>query len=207
MRQQLLDPIGSESVEGVVRRLGAVADSATELAIRTRRQRSEAGEVTRALADGRIISTFAFRGAGHLLTPEDGGAYMALRASSRMWELPSWRSYYGLEPSDWPDLREVVREALADGPLTRIELGTVVTARRNFRHLGFVFDGNASTLLKPLAWQGVLSFGPPRDGRYTLQRLDHNPRWAGIPDLDEAGARAVEGYFRAYGPDTPDHLQ
>jgi hypothetical protein len=33
MRQQLLDPVGSESVEGVVGRLGAVADSATELAI------------------------------------------------------------------------------------------------------------------------------------------------------------------------------
>ena len=28
-----------------------------------------------------------------------------------------------------------------------------------------------------------------------------------MPDLDEAGPRAVEAYFRAYGPATPDHLQ
>jgi hypothetical protein len=27
-----------------------------------------------------------------------------------------------------------------------------------------------------------------------------------VPDLDEAGMRAVEAYFRAYGPATPDHL-
>ena len=132
MRQQLLDPVGTESVEGVVRRLGAVQaqlDAAAELAVRTRRERSRSGEVARALAEGRIIKTFAFRGATHLMTPEDGGVYLALRAASRMWELPSWQSYYGLAPSDWPRLREVVREALADGPLTLGGLGAAITAR------------------------------------------------------------------------------
>jgi hypothetical protein len=209
MRQQLLDPVGTESVEGVVRRLGAVQaqlDSAAELAVRIRRKRSQSGEVARALTDGRIIKTFAFRGATHLMTPEDGGVYLALRAASRMWELPSWQSYYNLAPSDWPILREVVRQALADGPLTLEELGAVITARSRFRHLTSVFDGNPWTLLKALAWQGDLSFGPAQ-GRTTFQRLDANPRWAGVPELDEAGMRAVEAYFGAYGPATPDHVQ
>ena len=209
MRQQLLDPVGTESVAGVVRRLGAIPaqhDAAAELAIRTRRKRSRSGEVARALAEGRIIMTFAFRGASHLMTPEDGGAYLALRAASRMWELPSWQSFYGLTPSDWPLLREAVREALAGGPLTHDELGAAVTARAKFRHLGSVFANKAWTLLKALAWQGDLSFGPPRDGQATFQRLDGNPRWAGIPDLDEAGMHAVEAYFRAYGPATPGHV-
>jgi hypothetical protein len=124
-----------------------------------------------------------------------------------MWELPSWQSYYRLTPSDWPILREAVREALADGPMTRDELGAAITARPRFRHLGFAFDADAGTLLKPLAWQGDMSFGPSRGGRATFQRLDSNPRWTGVPDLDEAGMRAVEAYFRAYGPATPDHLQ
>ena len=209
MRQQLLDPVGTESVEGVVRRLGAIQaqlDSAAELTVRTRRKQSRSGEVARALAEGRIIKTFAFRGATHLMTPEDGGVYLALRAASRMWELPSWQSYYSLTPSDWPLLREVVREALADGPLTLEELGAAITARPKFRHLTFVFDGNPWTLLKALAWQGDLSFGPAQ-GRTTFQRLDGNPRWAGVPELEEAGPRAVETYFRAYGPATPDHVQ
>jgi hypothetical protein len=156
MRQQLLDPVGTESVEGVVRRLGAMPthpDAAAELAVRARRERSRSGEVVHALAEGRIIKTFAFRGATHLLTPEDGGAYLALRAASRMWELPSWQSFYGLTPSDWPLLREAVREALAGGPMTREELGAAVTARPKLRHLGFAFADRAETLLKPLAWQ------------------------------------------------------
>jgi hypothetical protein len=179
MRQQLLDPVGTESVAGVVRRLGAVPaqfDAAAELAVRARRQRSRSGEVARALAEGRIIETFAFRGATHLVTPEDGGAYLALRAASRMWELPSWQSFYGLTPSDWPPLRQAIREALADGPMARDELGAAVTARPKFRHLGFAFADRAGTLLKPLAWQADMSFGPPRDGRATFQRLDRNPR-------------------------------
>ena len=209
LRRQLLDPVGTESVVGVVHRLGAIPaqlDAAAELAVRARRERSRSGEVSRALAEGRIIKTFAFRGATHLLTPEDGGAYLALRAASRMWELPSWQSFYGLAPSDWPLLREAVREALADGPMSRDELGAAVTARPRFRHLGFAFADGAGTLLKPLAWQADMSFGPPRDGRATFQRLDRNPRWAGVPDLDEAGMRAVEAYFRAYGPATPDQV-
>jgi hypothetical protein len=209
LRRQLLDPVGTESVAGVVRRLAAVpaqSDAAAELAVRARRERSRPGEVARALAEGRIIKTFAFRGATHLMAPEDGGAYLALRAASRMWELPSWQSYYGLSPSDWPGLREAVRDALAGGPMTRDELGAAVTARPTFRHLGFAFADGAGTLLKPLAWQGEMSFGPPRDGHATFQRLDDNPRWAGVPDLDDAGTRAVEAYFRAYGPATPDHL-
>ena len=210
MRQQLLDPVGNESVAGVVRRLGSIPaqlDAAAELAVRTRRERSRSGEVARALAEGRIIKTFAFRGATHLLTPQEGGAFLALRAASRMWELPSWQKHYGLAPSDWPFLREAVREALAEGPLTRHELGAAVAARPRFRHLGVAFTDPSWTLLKPLAWQGDMSFGPPRDGRATFQRLDTNPRWAGLPDLDVAGMRAVEMYFRAYGPATPDHLR
>ena len=210
MRRHLLDPVGTELVEDVVRRLGAVPaqlDSAAELAVRTRRQRSRSGEVARALADGRLIKTFSFRGATHLMTPEDGGAYLALRAAGRMWELPSWQSYYGLAPSDWPRLRDVVRQALADGPLTLEGLGAAITARSQFRHLSFVFDGNPWTLLKAFAWQGDLSFGPGQGRRTTFQRLDGNPRWAGVPELDDAGMHAVEAYFAAYGPATPDHVQ
>jgi hypothetical protein len=37
--------------------------------------------------------------------------------------------------------------------------------------------------------------------------LDSNPRWRGIPDLDDAGPRAVAAYFRTYGPATLDNLR
>jgi Winged helix DNA-binding domain len=210
MRRQMLDPIGTESVEDVVRRLGAVqAQVATsaELAVRLRRRRSKPGEVTHALAEGRLIKAWVMRGAAHLLTPEDGGAYLSLMAAKRQWELPSWQTFYGLAPEDWPRFRAAVREALNDGPLSVPELGAAVTARPEFRHLDFAFAKHAGTILKPMSWQGDMSFGPTRDGRPTFQHLDGNPRWKGLPEPDEAGTLIVESYLRAYGPATIDHVR
>lgn len=83
-QRQLLEPVGRESVADVVRRLGAVLavdDSAAELAVRMRRAHSRAGEVVRALEDGRLIQAFALRGAMPYLSPEDGGAHLALRSA------------------------------------------------------------------------------------------------------------------------------
>jgi hypothetical protein len=115
--------------------------------------------------------------------------------------------YYRLSPSEWPDFRAAVRDALSDGPLTIVELGDALARRRAYRHLKPVFDDGAGTLIKPLTWQGDMSFGPPRNGQHTFQRLDNNPRWQGIPDIDDAGPRAILAYLRTYGPATPDHIQ
>jgi hypothetical protein len=153
-----------------------------------------------------VVKAFAFRGAVHYLSPEDGGAYLALRAAGRQWERSSWVEHYRLTPQAWPAFRQAVRETLADGPLTIAELGAAVTRHRAYRHLRPVFEEGAGTLVKPLTWQGDMGFGPPRDGRATFQRLDTNPRWKGIPDLDDAGRHAVEAYLRTYGPATADHL-
>jgi hypothetical protein len=207
--RHLLDPVGSESVADVVRRLGAVPsmdESLAELAVSTRRTTSRSGELAKALANGTVIKVFAFRGSMHYLSPEDGGIYLALRSAGRQWELPSWVEYYRLAPSDWPDFRAAVREALSDGPLTIPELGDALTRHRAYRHLKPFFDEGAGTLIKPLTWQGDISFGPPRDGQHTFQRLDLNPRWTGIPDLDDAGPRAITAYLRTYGPATLEHI-
>jgi hypothetical protein len=142
----------------------------------------------------------------HYLSPVDGGIYLALRSAGKQWELPSWVDFYRLTPADWPDFRAAVREALSDGPLTVAELGEALATQRKYRHLKRVFDEGAGTLIKPLTWQGDMSFGPPREGAHTFQRLDQNPRWKGIPDLDDAGPRAVAAYFDTYGPATLDTL-
>jgi hypothetical protein len=209
MEQHLLDPTGSEPVASVVRRLGAVLsmdESLAELAVRTRRTASRSGELEQALANGEVVKAFAFRGSMHYLSPEDGGVYLALRAAGRQWELPSWVEYYRLRPEDWPDFRAAVRDALQDGPLTITELGEALARRRAYGHLKPIFDDGAGTLVKPLTWLGDMSFGLPRNGQHTFQRLDGNPRWTGIPDLDEAGPRAITAYLRTYGPATCDHV-
>src|SRR2546427_5302879 len=206
MRRQLLDPIGTPSVPDVVRRLCGVqaqVASSAELAIRVRRGSSRRGEVARALAEGRLIKTWAMRGTLHLLTPEDGGAVLSLLAAGRSWERPSWERYFGMTTKHWDALRPAVRDALEGRLLTREELIAAVVAQRGLGHLGEALRSGWGTLLKPLAWQGDLCFGPSRGSRVTFTRPDAaSSRWAGVPEPDEAAPIVIVAYFGAYGPAT-----
>ena len=210
LRRHLLDPVGTCSVADVVSRLAAVPahpETTPELAVGLRRIGARVGDVARALDAGEVFKTYAFRGATHLLTPEEGGAYLALRASGRQWELRSWQETYGLAPGDWPAFRETVREAVAVQPLTRHELSVEVRRRRRFRDAAAGLNSNSDTLLKSLMWQGDLCFGPARDGEATVQDPHRVARWAGLPDIDDAGRWAVEAYVRTYGPTSADSVQ
>jgi hypothetical protein len=206
MRRHLLDPVDEQPVAGVVRRLCGVqaqVASFAELCVRVRRRTSKAGDVSRALGEGRLIKTWAMRGTLHLLTPEDAGAFLSLIASGRSWERPSWQQYFGVTPKQLDALREVVRETLDGKALTREELIAAVVARRGYGHLGDALRSGWGTLLKPYAWQGDLCFGPIRGNRVTFVRPeDASSRWARPPDPDEAAPTAIVAYLRAYGPAT-----
>lgn len=211
MRRQLLEPVGNLPVAAVVRRLCGVqaqVASSAELAIRVRRQASRPGEVGRALADGRLIKTWAMRGALHLLTPEEGGAFLSLIAAQRSWELPSWQRYFGMTSKRWDTLRVAVGEALDGPPLTREELVAAIVAKRALGHLGEELRSGWGTLFKPLAWQGELCYGPSQGTRVTFTRPDlASRRWAGVPEPEEAAPIAIRAYLAAYGPATTGNLR
>lgn len=211
MQRQLLDPVGRLPVAGVVRRLCGVqaqVASSAELAVRVRREASRPGEVSRALPEGRLIKTWAMRGALHLLTPEEGGAFLSLMAAGRSWERPSWQRYFGVTPELLDVLRRSVREALDDRLLTRDELVAAVVAQRGLDHLGEALRSGWGTLLKPLAWQGDLCFGPSRGSRVTFMRPEAaSSHWAGVPDPDEAAPMVIVAYFGAYGPATIENFR
>jgi hypothetical protein len=210
MERQLLDPIGSGPVVEVVRRLGGIQSqvpSSAELAIRVRQERSRSDDVSRALAEGRLIKTWAMRGTLHLLTPEDGGAFLSILAFGRSWERPSWERWMGMTPEHWPVFRDVVREALANGPLPRDELAAAILAQPRLSHLGDELRSGWGTLYKPLAWQGDLCFGPGEGNRTTFARPDLvSAQWAGVPPAEEAAPRVIVAYLGAYGPATIEHL-
>ncbi|MEO6126170.1 MAG: crosslink repair DNA glycosylase YcaQ family protein [Ilumatobacteraceae bacterium] len=117
MGRQFLDSPSTGTVADIVRRLGAVLStdgSLAELAIRTRLTTSSAGGLAVALADGDVIEVFAFRGAKHYLSADEGWIYLALRSAGRQWEQASWVEHYGLTPADWPAFRGAVRGVLSD---------------------------------------------------------------------------------------------
>lgn len=208
MQRHLLDPVGRRPVADVVDRLCGVqaqVASSAELAVRVRRETSRPGEVGRALREGRLVKTWAMRGALHLLTPERAGAFLSLMASGRTWERPSWQRHFGMSTRQFDALRYAVRAALGDGPLTRDELATAVSGRRGLRHVGEGLRSSWGTLLKPLAWQGELCFGPSRENRATFMRPEvASSRWAGVPDPDEAAPVVIASYLRVHGPATFD---
>src|SRR5207245_10050160 len=107
-----------------------------ELCVRVRRKTSKAGEVARALSEGRIIKTWAMRGTIHLLAPEDAGIFLSLIASGRSWERPSWERYFGVTPKQLDALREVVRESLDGKALTPEERNAALGARRGSSQRG-----------------------------------------------------------------------
>jgi winged helix DNA-binding protein len=210
MHRHYLDPVGNQSVAGVVRRLCGVQSqvaSYAELGVRIRRKTSKPGEVARAMSEGRVIKTWAMRGTLHLLTPEDAGTFLSLIAAGRSWERPAWERYFGLSPKHFEALREVIREALDGKVLMREELIAAVVSRRGFSHVGDAMRSGWGTLFKPFAWQGDLCFGPTKGNRATFTTPKAaSSRWAGVPDPDEAAAVAIASYLRAYGPATADRF-
>jgi len=208
MRRQLLDPVADRSVADVVRRMCGIqaqVASYAELCVRVRRTASKPGDVARALAQGRIIKTWAMRGTLHLVTPEDAGAFLSLIAAGRSWEQPSWQQWFGITPKQLDALRGVVRDALEGKVLTREQLIAAVTAHRGFGHIGDALRSGWGGLLKPLAWQGDLCFGPSQGNCVTFTTpRSASSRWAGVPEPDDAAPIAIAGYLRTYGPSTVD---
>ncbi|HEX8104653.1 MAG TPA: crosslink repair DNA glycosylase YcaQ family protein [Solirubrobacteraceae bacterium] len=199
---------GAGSAAEVVRRLSAVpaVSGDADLAIRSRLADPVAGAVAAALASGELISTYAFRGATHLLAAEDASAFMAVRGASAQWARPSWQRYYDLGPDDWTALLETARAVVADGPVARSDFLEAITVQPRFEHLREALWDRSHTLLKPLAWQGAICFGPTIDGQSSYASPASSPRWQGLPDVDAAGRRAVRLYLAGYGPATKDHL-
>jgi Winged helix DNA-binding domain len=205
MRRQLLHPVGSlgvlDTVEAMVGAQAQVQSSA-ELGIALRRRNATVGEAAAAIADRTLMRTWAMRGTLHLLEPVQGRALLALLATSRRWELPSWQKWY-VGPAELELLIETVRETLDGRVLGRDELIEEIAERTGNRELDEHLRSGWGGLLKPMAWMGHLCNGPSRGGRVTFTRPDSwFESWPGLPSVQEAARIAIPAYLRAYGPAT-----
>ena len=210
MGRHLLDPVAGRSVESVAHRLCGVqaqVGSSADFCVRVRQSKSKSGEVAQALADGRLIKTWAMRATLHLLTPQDAGRYLSLMASTKWWESARWVAYFKVTPAQMEELRRVVRDTLGDQALTREELIAEITAHKPFAHMGDALRSGWGTVFKPLAWQGDICFGPSRGNRVTfMQPSVASKEWAGVPRVEESWRSVVLAYLGAYGPATPRNL-
>ncbi|MFI0370913.1 winged helix DNA-binding domain-containing protein [Actinomadura sp. 1N219] len=210
MRRQFIESAGDASAVQIARRLAGVqaqVASAAEFAVAVRQTAPEAGAVQRALLDERtLVKTWAMRGTLHLLPADEAAAYLVLCAAVRNWEKPVWQRNFGATPADLEAIAEAATGALADGAiLTREELTAAVVEETGSGHLAEVLGSGWGTLLKPLAWWGVLCHGPSQGTRVTFTSPERwLPGWTGLPSVEDAARTAVHAFLGAHGPATPD---
>ncbi|MFF4340558.1 DNA glycosylase AlkZ-like family protein [Kitasatospora sp. NPDC001540] len=197
-------PPTAAAVVALVERLAGVqaqVPSAAELAVALRTGPDGPAALRAAHAEGRLLRTWAQRGTLHLLDPRTAADALALIGSARTWEKPAWVREFGATPAQVAQLVEAVGELLSGAVLTREELTAELAADPRFAPLAEQLASGWGTLLKPLAWQGVLCHAPAPGGRAAFTHpAHHSPDWPGLPPVDQAGPRLLTAYLGAYGP-------
>ncbi|GAA3230201.1 winged helix DNA-binding domain-containing protein [Actinocorallia longicatena] len=198
-RQFLLTPEPDPAV--VARRLAGVqaqvaSAAATSLAVR--------GAYTGDAVGVSLVKTWAMRGTLHLLPVEEASAYLTLCSTVRNWEKPAWTRASGATPADVEAIAKVAADVLPSGPLTRAEFTAAVLAETGSTHLEGALSSGWGSILKPLAWWGVLCHGPSQGGRITFTSPASLPGWRPAPPVEEAARTVLRAYLGAHGPATPD---
>ena len=177
--------------------------SAAGLALRARTEGLTAGQVDRArLHDNSIVLTWAMRGTLHLVAAEDYGWLQPLVIEPRVANAHRRLKEEGVPPDQPAKAVRLIAGMLErEGPLTRAEI-----AERLHRH-GIRTEGQAIAHLVWLAAaQGVICYGPDRDGRqcFVLVR-----GWIGEPksmEREKALAELAVRYLTAHAPGLPSDL-
>ncbi|MCP2329002.1 hypothetical protein HDA40_007509 [Hamadaea flava] len=208
MRRHLLDrPARGTSAVDVAHRLCGVqaqVASSAEQAIAARQATAPAGQVAQALRDRKLVKTWAMRGTLHLLTPADTPALLALMAATKTWEKPVWQRNF-VTAAQLAAITEAAWTALDGAALTREQLSQAVLERSSDPSLAEHLASGWGAVLKPLAYQGLLVYGPSDGSRVTFTRPDtYLDGWPGLPDTAEAARVAIPAYLGAYGPAAPE---
>jgi hypothetical protein len=208
LRRQYVDPLGDVDAGEIVSRLCGVqaqVASAAEFAVAVRQQKPAPETIVPSLADGSLVKTWAMRGTLHLFRSAEAANYLSLLAAARIWAKPTWQRAFGATPEQVEELCEVAGQILDGQVMTRDELVRAVVAQGRLAGMETQLRSGWGSLLKPLAWTGVLCYGPSRGKSVTFTSpASLIPDWKPLPEPDEAAPAVIRAYLGAYGPSTPE---
>lgn len=177
--------------------------SAAELQV-TVRADCTVQDVRRALwTDRRLVKTWLMRGTLHLVPAEDLPVFTAAMSSHLVRSPAAWLKYTQLTEREFTGVIQAIGDALDGQALTREELIAKVGKGRSER-VQVALKSGWGSLLKPVARQGRLCFGPSRGQSVTfVQPRQWLGRWR---ELDPEAALVEMGrrYLRSYGPASKD---
>ncbi|MBZ0299937.1 MAG: winged helix DNA-binding domain-containing protein [Anaerolineae bacterium] len=194
------------SVAQVVRAVGGLQSQelrSAELAVRVRSHGLTVQDVKRAREEDRsIVLTWCMRGTMHLVAADD--LKWLLPFLGQRFIAATQRRYrqLGLDSQTRDRASQVMHAVLRGGAaLTRPELADRLAAA------GIPVEGQAiAHLVRSAALEGVICFGPERDGVLTYVLLDEWLEW-NVPSPimpEQTQTELVRRYLAAYGPATPD---
>jgi hypothetical protein len=195
---------GAGGVAETARRLCGVQAqvmSCAELALAARVDGLRVEEVRDALWDRReLVKTWAMRGTLHLLPSDDLSLWAgALRTRSYLWRSSAWLRYFDISLEELETLVAAIGSSLDGDGRTREELGRAVGELAGPRAQELMASG-WGTLLKPVAMEGGLVFGPNRGRNVVFM----SPReWVGPFEAEETEAAMREvtrRWLGVYGP-------
>ncbi|GAA2360946.1 winged helix DNA-binding domain-containing protein [Dactylosporangium salmoneum] len=204
-RQLLHRPDEAADPLVVVRALAGVqaqVASCAEQAVAARQPVPDPKSVRAAIEDRRLVKTWAARGTLHLLDVAGAPAQLALLAAARTWEKGAWQRTF-VTVGQLEKIAAAAWEALDGAVLTREELAEAIVEHAGEPGLREHLASGWGAVLKPLAWQGALVYGPNSQGdnRVTFTRPDtYLPGWGGLPSPEDAARIVIPAYLGAYGP-------
>jgi hypothetical protein len=185
------------------------SSAALAIALRSKPARGKPTTVdatARALADRRLVRSWAMRGTLHLFAADDVPTVAAALGRREMWRRPAWLRWLGVTEPEMERLIEAIGQVLDDGvPRTRAELSVEIGARLGPK-AGNLLLGSWGSVLKIASDHDYLVQSAGEGGAVRFVRAS---RWIEgwreeRPDV--ALARLVERYLAAYGPATQRDL-
>ncbi|MFI7585633.1 winged helix DNA-binding domain-containing protein [Spongisporangium articulatum] len=206
--RQFLTRLDGADATAVARRLAglqAQVPTSAALQVAVRQATPDLQAAAAGLADRSLIRTWVMRGTLHLLPTVVAPAYLSLLAHARSWHKGSWQKTF-VRVDQVDTLAAAVTDALAGGAaLTRDELVAHVQESTGDADLVEHLASGWGTILKPLAWQGILCNGPSDGGRVTFTApRTWSPAWTGLPAPGDAAPVVIDAYLGAYGPASPE---
>lgn len=180
---------------------------AAELQLWARVQAITSNDVQNALwQDRTLIKTWAMRGTLHLVAAQDLPLLIAARQAFSINRPPSYFTYHGVTPEEMAAILATVPAVLSAVGLTREALAEAVVEQTGKVKLRQVLLSGWGALLKPVAFQGNLCFGPDQGANVTFV----NPaQWIGAwqpIDPQQAIQTVARRFLAAYGPATIDEF-
>lgn len=174
-----------------------LSSAALSIAIRSN---GAVGATATALAERRLIRSWAMRGTLHLFAADDYPTIVAALRPNEPWRRPAWLRWFGVTEPQMEAAIEAVGEILDDGrPRTRAELAGELAARLG-PHAGALMRSSWGSFLNLATNRGYLCHAAGDGGTVRFVRPR---RWLGAwRDEDPRSALRVlvERYLASYGP-------